>query len=232
MFARTLDSQLHGTFHLDDAGATEFEKAIANAITWDGDDETRTLAERQGDALFDIAAFFNKNHNSPGTPRHLPTISLSADASTVLNGHPEAVNDDTGRPVSPTCAGAYLCDCRIHAILRDADGAPEAFGRAVYTVPRKLFRQLAARDGGCRFPGCNRPVRFTDAHHIHPWEHGGSTDYCNLLLLCRRHHTYVHKQHIEIKLLSNGDADFTWPDGHHRTSHPRGAPPKRHRQRT
>jgi hypothetical protein len=152
---------------------------------------------------------------------------LSADASTVATAHPEAVNDDTGRPVSPACTSAYLCDCKLHTILRDIDGTPEAFGRAVYTVPRKLFRQLAARDGGCRFPGCNRPVRFTDAHHIRYWEHGGSTDYCNLLLLCRRHHTYVHKQRIDIKLLPNGNAHFTWHDGTHRTSQPRGAPPKR-----
>ena len=42
-----------------------------------------------------------------------------------------------------------MCDCRIHAILRDVHGNPEYFGRATYTVPRTLFRQVAARDGGC-----------------------------------------------------------------------------------
>jgi hypothetical protein len=42
----------------------------------------RSTAERQGDALFDIAAFFNKNHDGDGTPRHLPDITLSADIST------------------------------------------------------------------------------------------------------------------------------------------------------
>ena len=133
--ARTLDHRLHGTFSLDDAAATELEKAIHNARTWEGTDDTRTVAEQQGDALFDIAAFFNKNHDGDGTPRHLPTISLSADVTTITTDTPQATNDDTGRPVSPACTSTYLCDCRIHIILRDADGAPEHFGRATYTVP-------------------------------------------------------------------------------------------------
>ena len=225
--ARTMDNRLHGTVSLDDAAATELEKAIQNARTWDGTDDTRTLAEQQGDALFDIAAFYNANHDGDGTPRHLPNISLSADISTVTTATPEASNDDTGRPVSSACTAAYLCDCKLHVILRAANGAPEAFGRAQYTVPRKLFRQVAARDGGCRFPGCNRQVRFTDAHHIHHWRHGGTTDYHNLLLLCRRHHVYVHQQRLEVKLRPDAIAEFTWHDGTHRTTSPRGAPPRR-----
>ena len=220
-------SGLKAPLRLDDAAATELEKAIQNARTWDGTDDTRTLAEQQGDALFDIAAFYNANHDGDGTPRHLPNISLSADISTVTTATPEASNDDTGRPVSSACTAAYLCDCKLHVILRAANGAPEAFGRAQYTVPRKLFRQVAARDGGCRFPGCNRQVRFTDAHHIHHWRHGGTTDYHNLLLLCRRHHVYVHQQRLEVKLRPDAIAEFTWHDGTHRTTSPRGAPPRR-----
>ena len=225
--ARTLDHRLHGTFSLDDAAATELEKAIHNARTWEGTDDTRTVAEQQGDALFDIAAFFNKNHDGDGTPRHLPTISLSADVTTITTDTPQATNDDTGRPVSPACTSTYLCDCRIHIILRAADGAPEHFGRATYTVARSLFRQVAARDCGCRFPGCNRPVRYTDAHHIHHWEHGGTTDYDNLILLCRRHHVHVHQQRLTVKLTPDATAHFTWHDGTHRTTTPRGAPPTR-----
>lgn len=80
---RSTDDVLYGRFTLDDAAATELEKAVANAITYEGAKEERTLAERQGDALFDIAAFFNKNHEGVGTPRHLPNVTLSADVSTL-----------------------------------------------------------------------------------------------------------------------------------------------------
>ena len=135
----------------------------------------RTSAERQGDALFDIAAFFNKNHGGNERPRNLPNVTLSADASTVVTDHPEGVNVDTQRPMSSACTDTYLCDCRIHVILRNADGSPHSFGRTTRTVPSRLFKQVAARDGGCREPGCDRPVKWTDAHHIVHWSLGGTT---------------------------------------------------------
>ena len=225
-FDRADDRALLGRFTLDDTAATEFEKAIRNAITWDGDNDTRTRPERQADALFDIAAFYNKNHDKDGTARHLPHLSLSADASTLHAGVPLAINDDNQQLINPACADTYLCDCILHTILRDTHGAPISFGRARYTVPRKLFRQIAARDGGCRFPGCNRHARHCDAHHITYWRDGGETNYANLVLLCSRHHHIIHQQQLHLKLLPHGQLDITWRDGRHRSSQPRGAPPR------
>ena len=195
-FNRADDRALLGRFTLDDAAATEFEKAIRNAITWAGDSDTRTRPECQGDALFDIATFYNKNHNRRGTARHLPHVSLSADLSTLDADMPQAINDDDQQLVDAACADRYLCDCFIHVIIRDANGSPHTFGRARYVVPRKLFREVAARDGGCRFPGCDRNVRHCEAHHIKWWRppHLGTTDYDNLTLLCSRHHHIVHQQ--------------------------------------
>ena len=224
-FGTTLDDVTHGMFRLNEAAGTEFDKAIQTAVTHLGKNETRTIAERQGDALFDIAAFFNKNHHGNERPRNLPNVTLSADISTVVTERPEGVNVDTQRPMSPACTDTYLCDCRIHVILRDADGAPLGFGRAARIVPSRLFKQVAARDGCCRYPGCNRPVRWTDAHHIHYWRRGGKTDYDNLVLLCSRHHHHVHQQKITIDLMPNGEAFFTTFDGKRSSSTPRGAPP-------
>ena len=225
-FGRDGEGTLLGRFALDGAAATEMEKAIRNAATYDGDDDRRSQGERNADALFDVAAFYNKNHDGDGTPRHLPHVSISVDEATIRAGRPEGRDDDTQEPVNPACTDTYLCDCTIHVILRDAHGAPVGFGRSRYTVSRKQFRQVAARDGGCRIPGCDRNVRHCDAHHIRYWRNGGSTDYQNLALLCTRHHHLVHQLHLELKLLPNGDLRVTWPDGHERVSHPRGAPPK------
>lgn len=224
----TMDDVTHGTFRLNEAAGTEFDKAIQNAMTHAGKDkETRTHAERQGDALFDISAFFNKNHNGNERPRNLPNVTISADLSTIITDAPEGVNVDTQRPMSAACTATYLCNCRIHVILRNADGSPHSFGHTTYSVPSRLFKQVAARDGGCRFAGCDRPVKWTDAHHIQWWEHGGSTDYSNLILLCSRHHHHVHQQRIDIDLMPNGHAFFTTHDGARTDSKPRGAPPTR-----
>jgi len=76
----TMDDVTRGTFSLNEAAGTEFDKAIQTAMTYPGKDkETRTHAERQGDALFDIATFFNKNHAGSERPRDLPNVTLSAD---------------------------------------------------------------------------------------------------------------------------------------------------------
>jgi predicted restriction endonuclease len=34
---------------------------------------------------------------------------------------------------------------------------------------------------------------WCDAHHFRHWEHGGTTSTTNGLLLCRRHHTFLHR---------------------------------------
>ena len=217
---------LVGRFALDGAAGTESEKAIRNASTFEGDDDLRSHAERNADALFDIAAFYNKNHDSDGTPRHRPHVSISVDEAAMRAGRRGGgVDDDTQSPVETACVDAYLCDCTLHTILRDTHGAPAGFGRSRYSVSRKLFRQVAARDGGCRVPGCDRKVRHCDAHHIRYWRHGGTTDYENLVLLCSRHHHLVHQMNLQLKLLPSGDLHVVWPDGHERVSHPRGAPP-------
>ncbi|MGV1079386.1 MAG: DUF222 domain-containing protein, partial [Candidatus Nanopelagicales bacterium] len=61
-------------------------------------------------------------------------------------------------------------------------------GRSRYTPPVGLRDYLAARDGVCRFPGCNRDASVADQDHVIAWEDGGTTSAENLGSLCRRHH--------------------------------------------
>ncbi len=49
-------------------------------------------------------------------------------------------------------------------------------------------RFVAARDRGCRHPGCSRPAIWTDLDHVTAHDRGGATDCANLCTLCRRHH--------------------------------------------
>jgi hypothetical protein len=223
--SRDADGSLSGHLRLHGAAATEVDKAVRNATSYDGTSDTRTHGERAADALFDIAAFYNKNHDDDGTPRNLPHVSISVDETTLNAGHPHGVIADTEQPISPACTDTYLCDCKIHTIIRGPQREPLSFGDSQYTVPRKLFNQVAARDGGCRFPGCDRKIRHCDAHHLRYWRHAGNTDYLNLALLCSRHHHYVHETNVQLKLDEDGQLHVFWHDGRQRTSQPRGAPP-------
>ena len=77
-------------------------------------------------------------------------------------------------------------------MLEDGNGRVIDVGRKRRTISPALRRALAARDGGCRFPGCTNR-RFVDAHHLVHWIDGGETGLENTLLVCRRHHRYLHE---------------------------------------
>jgi hypothetical protein len=85
---------------------------------------------------------------------------------------------------------------------------------------------MAYRDRGCCFPGCRRPARHCEAHHLHWWEHGGPTDLENGALLCWAHHRLVHDFAWQVRRNTAGGLDWYKPDGtHHATWHPPGLPP-------
>jgi len=96
--------------------------------------------------------------------------------------------------------------------MLERDGAPLRIGRKTRKIPPALGRALRARDGGCRFPGCERR-RFVDAHHIRHWARGGATDQDNLLLLCRHHHRLVHEGGYSVERLPDGRVRFRLPNG-------------------
>ncbi|GHF06530.1 HNH endonuclease signature motif containing protein [Pseudolysinimonas yzui] len=104
-----------------------------------------------------------------------------------LGNHPDGVPLET--------ADRHICDAGIVPVHFEDDGEPLRLG-----VTRRLFSSkqrdaLAARDGGCRFPDCDRPASWCEAHHRIPWKHGGQTDTRDGLLLCRHHHMLVHDNH-------------------------------------
>ncbi|MEY2432289.1 MAG: hypothetical protein QOC92_2014, partial [Acidimicrobiaceae bacterium] len=84
---------------------------------------------------------------------------------------------------------------------------------------------LATRDRHCRFPGCDRPVHWCEAHHVWAWEDGGPTRLDNLVLLCRRHHRRLHTPGWHAKLLPDATLETTDPHGIVRTSSPPSRPP-------
>jgi hypothetical protein len=235
------DGSVKGSFVLDPHGAAQLEQALGVGKRFDGAGDTRTKQVRDADALVAVLAFFNANHTSTGTPRHRPHLELGltadidpADHSQVNGFYLNGVNifvrahafTRNGSTLSQTDTEALLCDCVLHRVLK-ARGAILDYGHSIRTVPTPLFRAVACRDGGCRFPGCDRPIAWCDAHHIIWWQHGGGTTLHNLMLLCSHHHHLIHNHRWQIVLHPNGEAHFTLPNGLLRISKPRRQPPIR-----
>jgi hypothetical protein len=104
-----------------------------------------------------------------------------------------------GWQLTKQAAEQLLCDSALVAVLFDGKGTVLDANDAAETWTRKQRRAIAARDRGCVFPGCGRPPRHCDIHHLHHRARGGPTRTSNAAMLCRFHHRLLHhgwKLHI------------------------------------
>ena len=101
----------------------------------------------------------------------LPTLEGRA-------GHPATVED--GGILSAADVRRLACDAQIARVLTGPDGSVLDLGRTARTASADQWRALRLRDGGCTWPGCDRPEGWCQAHHIVWWEHDGQTDLSNL----------------------------------------------------
>ncbi|MFF5054073.1 HNH endonuclease signature motif containing protein [Micromonospora sp. NPDC000663] len=67
------------------------------------------------------------------------------------------------------------------------------------------------RDGGCAFPGCDRPSRWCDGHHVRHWADGGVTALGNAVLLCGHHHRRIHQGDWTVRIAPDGQPEFLPP---------------------
>ncbi len=125
---------------------------------------------------------------------------------------PAPLVTEEGSSVSAETSARLACDAEVVPIARAADGSVLDVGRRRRTVGWRLRKALEARDGGCRFPGCESRAR-THAHHITPWAEGGETAMNNLVLLCPFHHRAVHEGGWRVEMDESGALRFLNPLG-------------------
>ena len=115
--------------------------------------------------------------------------------------------------LAPGDLDLLLCDPVVRALVVDSLGVPLDLGHSVRFATRDQRRALAARDGGCVFPGCGAPSSWTDAHHVVRFADGGGTDLSNLASLCRHHHGVVHRRGWTMAATTGQRFTFTTPRG-------------------
>jgi hypothetical protein len=175
-----------------------------------------TPAERRAQALETVFRHFLDHQRQHRGGRHRPHVNVTITADELAQGIGGQYLDTGGVP-SPAELGALLCDSATHRLVVEGRSSILDYGRARRLVPSDLFQALTTRDHGCRFPACNRPAAWTDAHHVIHWQAGGATALDNLVLLCRRHHRRLHRPGYEAKLRPDGTFEITRPGG--RTEH-------------
>jgi hypothetical protein len=176
-----------------------------------GDD--RTPAQRRADALGEICRQWLDRGDRPTVAGERPHVTLTVDTDAVRDGSGAISEMDYVGPVSPTVARRVLCDAAIRRIVMAGPSEPLDVGRQTPVISPAMRRAVIARDRHCRFPGCDRPHTWCEAHHVVHWADGGPTAVLNLILLCRRHHRMVHARNGFRLDLVKGRPVFRRPDG-------------------
>jgi hypothetical protein len=177
---------------LDDLSGATLDEAITAATDAPTEDDTRSPAKRRADALVRIGRYFLDHENLPVEAAEAPHVGIVIGWETVRDGV-ASMPSVLGPSLSPAQLGEILCDAKVSRIILGPDSQPLDVGREHRTAPRWMRRAIAARDKGCRYPGCGRRPSWCHAHHVIPWEIGGVTAVSNLVLLCPYHHHVVHR---------------------------------------
>ncbi|MET8252820.1 DUF222 domain-containing protein [Micromonospora sp. NPDC005197] len=200
--------RLSGTL---DAEAGGLLRAAIDPLTApSGPDDARSPGQRRHDALADLCRLTLRTGELPehgGEPAQIvvttsfDTLARQLDAGTL----------DTGPRLTPETVRRLACDAAILPAVLGSAGQPLDVGRQRRLITGPLRRALVLRDRGCAFPGCDRPPRWCDAHHIHHWADGGDTSLANAVLLCGHHHRHLHHGEWTVRLGLDGHPEFVPP---------------------
>jgi hypothetical protein len=177
-----------------------------------GSEDERTPAQRRADALGEICRQWLDMGERPSVAGERPHLALTVDAEALKAGAGTGELDHVG-PVRSAVVRQLACDASVMRVVMAGRSEPLDVGRRTSVVPPAVRRAVIVRDRGCRFPGCDRPQAWCDAHHVVHWADGGRTALQNLVLLCRRHHGMVHRTGGFGLELFEGRPVFRRPDG-------------------
>jgi hypothetical protein len=187
-------------------------RAVMDAEAPSGADDSRSPAQRRADALGEVCRQWLGNADRPqvGGERPHVTVTVSAEALRDMEGSADL---EFVGPVPIEAARRMSCDASIVRVVTAGSSEQLDLGRRTPVISAAQRRAVVLRDRRCRFPGCDRPPEWCDAHHILHWADGGPTDLGNLILLCRRHHTMLHARKGFTLAVEDGRPVFRRPDG-------------------
>jgi len=181
---------------------------LAESIPAMPDEEDECFASaRRADAL--VALCSARIAEDPDPDR--ATVIIHAQLEGLQDGSGGCEVED-GPVIDPETVRRLMCNARGQTVVEDRDGNVLGLGRLTREPSAWMTRQVRYRDRECRFPGCGAR-RFTEAHHIVWWRHGGRTELDNLLLICSFHHRLVHEYGWSVRREEVGEVAWFRPDG-------------------
>ena len=177
----------------------------------DGIKDQRSAATRLAQALGTVLDGYLTLGAGPEQAGERPHVTMTVQYDALTGRLGPAVLDATGVTVGPAMARRLLCDCDLIPAVLASNGEPLDIGRATRVWPAGIRRAITLRDGGCVFPACDRPARWSDLHHIQFWVNGGPTSLNNGAVLCGFHHTLIHQGDWTMRMAKDGRPEVIPP---------------------
>jgi hypothetical protein len=156
-----------------------------------GDD--RTATQRRHDGFEDLARGFLEDTSTPEVGGEKPHLNVLVDIA-ALEAIPGGIHEtETGHVLDVETIRQFSCDSSLTRIVWNGNSEILDVGRRTRVIPAALRRAVIVRDRHCTWKGCTRSPRWCDVHHILSSADGGETVITNLCLLCRYHHTLIHR---------------------------------------
>ncbi|MET7708815.1 DUF222 domain-containing protein [Micromonospora sp. NPDC005413] len=210
----TLSEQQNGQVRLSGSLDTETAGLIREAIdplcAPTGEHDDRSPGQRRADALGEICRLALRTGQLPDNGGDRPQLVVTVSLDALVNGV-RAGTLETGERLTPSAVRRLACDTGVLPAVLGGNSQVLDVGRQRRLFTGPLRRALVLRDGGCAFPGCDRPSRWCDGHHVRHWADGGATALGNAVLLCGYHHRLVHRGDWEVLIALDGRPDFLPP---------------------
>lgn len=150
--------------------------------------DTRSAEQRRHDAMATVfARTLNTGDELPATGGTPATVIITMTEEQAESGR-GTVRLSDGKTMSVPAAFRLADQADVITVLFSPRGAILDLGRKCRIASQNQTWALYVRDRGCSFPGCTVPAKWTQRHHVTPWQHGGLTNINNLTLLCHFHH--------------------------------------------
>ena len=195
-------SECSGMFRLDGwldpEGGAALKTAIDALAKPLGADDKRTSRQRRADALTELTHHALEAGTMSRRNRVRPHINVNTTLEGLKGELGAAASElQSGMPISSKTVQRLACDGTLCRVLK-ADSMVVDVGRATRAVSPPQWRALKARHRTCGGPGCDRPINWTNPHHVEFWARGGPNNLPNLLPLCYFHHRLVHEGHWQV----------------------------------
>jgi hypothetical protein len=164
--------------------------------------DTRTPAQRDNDVLDGyLRAGARASENELGSIRDVVEVIAIATVADLEAGRGVGWIQGLEEPVSIEFIKEAACTSGYRLVVQGDDGEVLWMGPRPRRFDDTQKRAIIVRDGPtCVSPGCNKPARQTDVHHVEFHSHGGPTDAENGVLLCSEHHHMIHKSPFQIEM--------------------------------